>query len=336
MKKFIVFSISLLLGFSLFYWIYQQFEFGEIFFRFKFLSWRQITVLFLLGFYRLFAWVIRWQLVLKSMGFKRLSFKMLFSSRLAEMSLSYLTPGIRYGGEVIRIFVLKKKIGIPVNQGITSVIIDRLIDITAFGIFVFLGVFILFFQKNFFIAFLFFLIGFSTLLLIYLILQLLKSNKKIDRLIKFFHLNKLSQSNNLTKSFEIIKNGTLNFFKNYPKETFQGIILSCSTFLVGAIQISVFVKFLGEYCSFFNGILVKILNLFATLAPIPAGLGVFEAANILGFQISNLSPETGFSLTLMLRFLDLILVLAGALIILYYFTHRFFKFLTTNLKNKNN
>jgi uncharacterized membrane protein YbhN (UPF0104 family) len=110
MKKYFFFSFFLLLGISLFVWIYQQFDLENISLRFRFLNKEQVLILFFFTLYRFWAWVVRWQLILKSMGIKKIPGRILFGARLGEMSLSYLTPGLYYGGELIRIWVLKKEV----------------------------------------------------------------------------------------------------------------------------------------------------------------------------------------------------------------------------------
>jgi len=335
MRKFLLFSISLLLGISLFVWIYKQFDLEEIFLRFRFLNWQQVLVLFLLTFYRFYAWVLRWDLVLRGMGFKNLPFKTLFAARVGEMSLSYITPGIYYGGEIVRVLVLKKKAKISLPFSLASVICDRIIDITSFGVFAFFGFFVLFLGKYFLASFFFLILSLLPLLLIFLIFRLLKSNK-IEKLIRFFNINKISNSNNICQKAEITRKEIISFFKNSPKEIFQGMLFSCSAFIATSIQIMLFVHFLGEYCTFFKGVLVRILNLFSTLVPIPAGLGLFEGSNILGFKLLGLSVETGLGLTLLMRLFDISFVLIGFSIILYYLSYHIIKIFNKKVNNNHN
>ncbi len=334
MKKILLFSVSFLLGVSLIVLIYHRIDLRDIFLRFKFLTLTQIAVLFLLTLTKISIWVVRWKIILKRMGFSRLRFRSLFSARLGEMSLSYLTPGMYYGGEVVRLFALKKNTQVPLSSGIVSIVLDRIIEITSFGLFAFLGALILIFRRSLVGAFFYTLLGLVTLILVFLIFRLLKSDK-ISKLIKFFHLDKIKffgQTNdlNLTDRVTLIRGQTMDFFKNAPQAVFKGIILSLLGFITTVLQINFFIRFLGESSTFANAVLVRILTLFSGLIPIPATLGVYEGVSVLAFQNFHLTAETGLSFTLMTRLIDFSFVAAGLLIIIYYLTHHFFQMLNKN------
>ncbi|MBU4369843.1 flippase-like domain-containing protein, partial [Patescibacteria group bacterium] len=209
--------------------------------------------------------------------------------------------------------------------------------IFAFSIFAFLGVFVLFFQKNLFGGLFFTILGFLPLILVALIFRLLKSNKVIG-LTKFFRLHKIKffqqngEESNLAEKIKFIREGTIAFFQKSPKTIFYGIILSCFSFVMRAIQVVIFVRILGEFIPFTNALLIRILTLFSGMIPIPAMLGVYEGTNILAFQSVQLTAETGISFTLMTRLIDFSFVFVGLLIIAYYLTHHIFKF----FNGKNN
>ena len=337
MKKILLFSISLLFGLGLAIWLYANIDLRNIFLRFSFLTWGQIIVLFSLTLFKIIIWIFRWKFILKAMGWKRLSFKSLAAARLGEMTLSYLTPGIFYGGEIIRVFALKKSTNIPVPQGLISVVSERIIELFAFGILAFLGAFILFFQKNLLGGLFFTILGFLPLILTGLIFKLLKSNKVIG-LTKFFHLHKIKffkqngGENGLVEKVKFISKGIITFFQKSPKTVFKSIILSCFSFMLRAIQVFIFVRFLNEFIPFTNALLIRILTLFSGLVPIPAMLGIYEGTSILAFKSVQLSAETALSFTLMTRFIDFSFIFIGLLIIIYYLTHHVYKF----INGKNN
>ena len=340
MKKLFLFGISLLLGLLLVIWIYQQIGLRDISLRFGFLKWHQITALFLLTFCKILIWIFRWRLILKTMGFAKLPFKSLAGARLGEMALSYLTPGIYYGGEVVRVFALKKSTQISLPQGLASVIADRIIEIASFGVFAFIGVIILIFKKSLLGVLFFTILGLLPLLLTLLVFKLLKSDK-ILALIKFFHLNKVkifnqNNGNNLVAKVEFVREDVIKFFKRSPRVIFLSVILSCLGFCLRAIQIVLFVMFLGEFCPLSNALLMRILTLFSGLIPIPATLGVYEGVSVLAFQEFKLTAETGLSFTLMTRLIDFSFVMVGLFLIAYYLTHHLFSVLDQRQNNNHN
>lgn len=341
MRKILLFSISLLFGLSLAIWIYAHIDLRDVFLRFGFLTWGQIIVLFTLTLIKIIIWVFRWKLILKAMGFKNLPFKSLAGARLGEMALSYLTPGIYYGGEVVRVFALQKSTNVPMSQGWVSVISDRIIEIFAFGIFTFLGVFILFFQRNLLGGIFFIILGFLPLILVVLIFKLLISNK-VTGLIKLFRLDKIKfsqedeEENNLAEKVKFIREGIITFFQKSSKTVLYAIVLSCFSFIMRAIQIVIFVRILGEFIPFTSALLIRILTLFAGMFPVPAMLGVYEGVSILAFRSVQLTAETGLSFTLIDRLIDFSFVFVGLLVIVYYLTHHVFEFVNSknNIKKK--
>jgi uncharacterized protein (TIRG00374 family) len=170
------------------------------------------------------------------------------------------------------------------------------------------------------------------LILVYFIFQLVKS-KQIIKLVKFFHLEKLSPQKDLTTGLHSFQQQIAGFFKNSPHTVIKGILLSFSTFLAGAIQIYLFINFSGEFASIFDTILIRTLNLFSGLIPIPASLGIFEGINILGFQLLKLNSETGLGFTIIKRLIDFVFVISGLLVIGYYSFKKLYPFL--NKKNIN-
>lgn len=333
-KKFLLSCLSFILGLLLIVWVYQKFDLKEIFLRFGFLNWQQITALFLFTLIKFLIWTIRWQLILREIGFDQISFRKLFSARLGEMSLSYLTPGIYYGGEVVRLLAIKKQV--PILYGLVAIISERIIEITSFGLFTLCGVFILLLKQDFFGVFLFGILAIVPLALIFLIFRLLRYNQ-FSKLTKIFNFEKLNNSNydnnggqkeNLSGKMDFIKREVIIFFKRPSPIIFMTIILSFFSFLTGAIQLSIFLNFLGEHGNFFKIILIRILTLFSGTIPIPATLGVYEGVSVLAFQNYGLTAETALGFALITRLIDFIFVIVGLLIIGYYLTHKFLTFLS--------
>ena len=141
MKKIGALIISLAIGLLLIVLVYNKIGIGNIFLQIKILAWWQIAILFLLYFANVFIWIIRWKIILTAMGHKNLPFKLLSQARIGESALSYVMPGMYYGGEVIRMVALKKSNNVSVSQATISIIIDRVMETAGLGVFLFLGIF---------------------------------------------------------------------------------------------------------------------------------------------------------------------------------------------------
>ncbi len=333
MKKIVLFVLSFLIGILLVIWIYRHIGLDDIFLRFSFLVWWQVAILFFLVFLKILAWVIRWKMILKTIGFSNLPFRSLAGARLGEMALSYLTPGFYYGGEVVRVFVAKNKMGIPVFKGIISIVIERIIEIFSFFLFCLLGVFIIFLKGDWVNFAIFSGLSILPLIVLFLILKLIKSEKiisllklfKFDRL-KLFGNNQDNNKDGLAEKIREFNSEIIGFFKKSPQVAFWGVILSVFGFFVGALEMVYFAHFLKESLLLTDAVLIKIADTLSGAVPIPATLGIYEWVNVLVFQMVESSVETGLSFSLISRLIDFSFVSIGLLVVIYYFTHNLLGF----------
>lgn len=339
MRKIFLFSLSLIIGMTLLIWIYQRIGLEGVFLKFNFLGWWQILILFLLTLVRILIWTWRWQLILKAMGITHISFKSLSAARLGEMSVSYLTPGIYWGGEIVRILGLKNKKGIRLTKGIISVILDRLFDIAGFCLFIFFIILVFLLGNNFLGALALFLLGLGILAFFIFILKIFSSKKILIFLVKLFRLKKIKYINNLDLPDKIglISQEINSFFKKPALVIYPIILLSSISFFTGIFQLMFFLIFLKESYTFAGVLIMRVIIMVSSVLPIPANLGIYEGVSVLVFKGFGLTAETGLSFTLITRLIDFTFVALGIFLIIYYAAGYLIKFLNKNnhLNSKN-
>ena len=86
-----------------------------------------IVVVVGLAFVQLFVITYRWKLIIESQGDK-VSYKKLLAPKFVGFTVSFLTPGMYVGGEPVRAYLLKKNTGIRFSKGLSSIIIDKILD----------------------------------------------------------------------------------------------------------------------------------------------------------------------------------------------------------------
>ncbi|GEM_PF-1251812 len=335
MKKVILFSVSLVIGVALIVWIYQHIGLRGALLKFSDLLLWQMVALFLLALFKVVFWVARWWVVLKMMGFSNLSFRKLAAARLGEFAISYLTPGIYWGGEGIRIFALKNNFNIPLSKGLTSIILDRLFDVIGFCFFIFIGIVVFFFERNLnAVLFLGLLILLPSLLLIF-IFKFPGLERILSFLARIFRLEKIEYIKRNKESLRRVGRETVDFFRRPLLQVGTAVILTILGFFAGVCQIIFFLAFLGEHFSLFNSMIMKILIVISGFIPLPANLGALEGTNVLVFQGFHFTAETGLGFSLITRLVDFSFVILGILILIYYFGNYLFSKIMNNKKNNN-
>jgi len=330
MRKILLFTISLLIGIGLLVWIYQSIGLKGVFAKFSFFKGWQIFVLFLFTFIKILIWTWRWQLILQGLGCTKLPFKDLASLRLGEMSISYLTPGVYWGGEIVRVVGLKKKKNIPLSKGATSVILDRLFDMTGFCFFIFVGLLILLFSKNFVLAFVLLIFGLIAFLFLFIIFKVIGIERMLSFFVRVFRLEKIRYIRQRKHKIKGIGREATLFFKKSPVRTAVITVIAGLGFLISVYQLMFFLMVLGEAFSFYSSMVIKTSLLFGGIVPIPGNLGIFESISVLAFQGFKFSAETGLSFSLMMRLIDFSFIALGIFVLLYYSTGYIFNFLGKN------
>jgi len=318
MRKIILFSVSLIVGVFLTVWIYQHIGLKGVLLRFSDLLLWQMAALFILTFFKIIFWIIRWRIVLRTMGFGNLPFRKLAAARLGEFAVSYLTPGIYWGGEGVRIFVLKKFFNISLSKGVVSIILDRLFDIIGFCLFIFIGIIIFFLERNLnAVLFLAILVSLPVFLLFF-IFKFPGLERILNFLIKIFRLEKLEYVRRNGENLRGIGHSVTVFFERPLSQLGPIMVFTALSFFASVCQVMLFLSFLRESCSLFSGMVMRILMVVAGFVPLPANLGVLEGTNTLVFQWFHSTAETGLSFSLLTRLIDFSFVILGILILFYY------------------
>jgi len=317
-------------------WLYYRLGIEEVFSYIKALKAYQIFLLALFPILNLFLWSLRWRMVLESTGAKKPSLKPLFKARLGGMAVSYITPGANYGGELIRPLVIRKEAGISFKRGVTSLIIDRLIEGIVLGFLLVLGSTVFFAKGNVFWAV--FCLVFGSLIgfgfFLFLKVEVLK--KLLCWASKFSFLKKSSYK--ISQKIEFIGCRSHDFFRSPDKTFWFCVLLTLGYFLNLALQLKFFLFFVGRDIFFPEVIIARIITGFGGFFPTPASLGFYETAYVLGFSSIGLPLQLGLGFSLVNRFFDFIFVMLGMILMLPYLGKLIkptFRFLLINNNGKN-
>lgn len=311
MKKLLFFSISLLIGIGLFIWIGKTVGWQEIQRAFLvFTGWQGVVILALTVLMALVGtW--KWKEILKGEGVD-ISFGELWKIYLASFSMRYLVPMIIIGAELFQGYVLKERNKISWSKGMSSVIIDRILEWTANLAVVFIGI-IFFFHKIclpprnlgiiFGIAFFIFVIG---IFLFYF--KTFKRESMAKAVGKIFNHTLNNQPLEIEKEI-------FNFFKPKTKAMWKAFFLSFFRALIMYLRTWLLILFLGKSIGGFPALSILGFTYLAAMIPIPTSLGSHEAIQTFAFKSLGLGLSTATAFTMIIRGAELFIALIGIIIL---------------------
>jgi len=309
MNKTLAFFISLFIGIGLFVWIIEVVGWQEIKSSFLiFIGWQGITIIFL-SFLMLLAGSLKWQIILKSQGYK-LSQRQLFSPYLICFSMNYLFQIIVAGGDVFRTYILREKYSISWKNAVSSVIIDKILDLTCLIVSILAG-FVFFLLKIglpprnlaiFLGVFLFVLI--SGIGFFYF--KNFRKESIVKPLANFFEKKGLPHGEILE-----IEKETFRFFKIKNPVFWQGLGLSFLRVALTWLRTWMLIFFLGKTVGALTALSVLGFYYVAMFIPIPADLGVHETIQVFAFNSLGIGSAIAPAFTMIQRGAQLILAIIG-------------------------
>jgi len=304
MKTTIFSILSLLLGFALFFWLFNQIGWHGIKQSFSQLSGMGgIIALILAVFYTLFG-ALRWREILKNKGFY-FSAKELYGSYLASFAITYLAPLVFFGGEIFRGYILnqKKQEKNSLEKGIAASIIDGIFEYISEFLIVVCGIITLFFTINLRLNILYTLMSSIVLIILGIIFYYFFIKKK--SLIKIFF--KTNEHNHGT----IIEKEIISFF-DFKNHFFQkAVLFSFVKIMLRFFQYWILLEFLGGSVSLLFAVSTLGVSVLSMLPPVSADIGTHDFGLALLFEKMGLGREAGIVFASVIRGINLILSVFG-------------------------
>ncbi|MFH1174594.1 MAG: lysylphosphatidylglycerol synthase transmembrane domain-containing protein [archaeon] len=263
--------------------------------------------------------VFRWDVVLRSQHV-HIPFHRLFAYRLIGNAMSYLTPGPRVGGEPFQAAAMRKE-HISFTQSLSSIFIDRTVELSTSGIFFFIGIIVGFavIPSDWRTKTVLLLTGFLLLVFIFFFFrQVLRGKTVFHRMFRFFGLHKF-------KRFEQYEQKILDFefyiIKFYKKDRIHFLITLAISFLTWVAMFLEYYFLLQMFGITANiSVIFLIVSFvgFAYLLPLPMALGSLEAGQVSAFSLLRNSADTGIGVSLIIRAKDIFISMIGVAFMLIY------------------
>jgi len=316
MKKLGLFLVSLAIGIGLFVWVLKFVGVQELKNILDILiSWQGLVIFgFTLSIMLVSNW--RWKQIFEGEGVK-ISFRSLLGPYLAGFGVLYLAPILIWGGELLRVYILKKRNLISWPKAMSAVIIDRILEWTFNLAAIFFGISFFIYKIGLPSSKLFIIFGgiflIFVLAIFFFYFKALKKESIAKAIGKIF-IKKLD-GQPLDTEREIF-----DFFKPRNKSMYKAILLSFLRMVLIYFRAWVLVFFLGKNITWVSALIIFGFSYLAVMIPIPASLGSHEAIQTFVFKSLGLGISSAAGFTILIRATEIIFALLGIVILLQMWT----------------
>jgi len=291
-----------LIGILLFFLILSKVNFEELFLLFKNINTTYFIISIFISFSVLFLKALKWKLLIKSY---RIDYPLISSvyAWVVGFSFGLITPGRL--GDLYRSKFLTEKT--TLGKAMTTVILDRLIDILMLFLFSFIGIylFILYYATTVKI-----LAYVSLFFFIFLIFTIILTKKHIIKVLFRPVFNLFVPGKYKTKAknlFEEFYKGIL-IFKKRPRFVLISVIISLLSWIMCFFQYYVLSTSLNLSISFIFIFSIVPITILLDILPFSfSGLGTRDAALIFFFSFIQLSAEQAVSFSIAIFLVNYIL-----------------------------
>jgi uncharacterized protein (TIRG00374 family) len=306
--------LLILISLLLLIWIFRSVPLEQVWMALRQMNLSQIVIWMLVNIGIVVLVTGRWWVILRSLG-QPIPILLLICYRLASFAVSYFTPGPQFGGEPVQVLALRQRHDIPATTGTASVGLDRLLELVAnfsflvFGIAVFIrGTWLPSGWRNIGMLFGVLLLVFPLAYLILILAGLQPLNRLVDCLPQKIAQNWVST---VLRQVEVEMSA---FCVEHPWTMLKASLLSLIIWVSMICEYWLLTYFLGLRLSLLEVISALTAARLAILTPFLGGLGVLEFSQVWTLQNLGLASFYGISISLLIRFRDILLGLAGLII----------------------
>ncbi len=287
------------------------------------LTWKELTQFGLLPFcffvcislLNFGLYTLRWKIILGEMQKEvHISYFRLFLHRMSGFAMGYLTPAAQVAGEPVRVALLAHD-GISTNTATSSVVLDLAFEISAFLLYVTLGMVLALSTGvgagTFGVAAYIILGVFVTLMTLFFV-SVAKGWNVFHAFLQRPFFKKHKKIEVLAEWLLEVEGAMTHFFAGRSHTLVVVIVLSLMMTGFRAVEMGFIAFCFGQSITFSEAILLSTIPGLVLFIPVPGGLGLFEAsmtAMLVALGIGT--PAIAFTMIIRLR--DFIFITIGAL-----------------------
>jgi hypothetical protein len=261
---------------------------------------------------------LRWSVILRSRGHK-VKFGKLYVYRLIGQSINFFTPGPRVGGEPTQASLLGRH-GIEFTEGLSTIMIDKIIDTTTSGLLFIIGAILVSLHyalpEN---ARIYMGIGGIIFLFIMILFyQRMLNNKHFFlHIFRFFRLDRTKNKTlkTIEQKIEEIELIMIQFYKHDKKTFILSLLISLLGWVAMFAEYKLATTLLGLNLGFIQLFFIISFIGIAILFPIPMAVGVLEAGQVSAFNMVGLAGSGGVALAFLVRMKDFLWAIVGMILL---------------------
>lgn len=321
LKTTIFYTVSLLGAAILFIGTVKKVGWQDLLALISKLSLAKFLLLLLISFVFMFLGVVRWRLCLKTIG-SRPDWLTTTKALLADNAFSYLTPSAAFGGEPLRLQILKEKDKkVSWAKAAATVMIDKGLDSTTVLLMIVASVFFLFWHYSLpwliRISFLVFT-SFLVVLAIFLYYHIIRRRGCFILFFKLFRFHKSRLWPKIQGHITETEEALHHFFDYRSYQLWSAVALTIARYGLVILRAYLIILFLGNHFKFISVLVAVGVAYLVSFLPLPGGtLGGFEISQSFVFSLFNLGSQRGLAYALVLRSLDIIVVGLGIAVVLH-------------------
>ncbi|PKO16888.1 MAG: hypothetical protein CVU39_06625 [Chloroflexi bacterium HGW-Chloroflexi-10] len=296
--------VMLLMG-----WSFRQFSWADLTAIFLALHAGEIAILLFINIAIFSLFTVRWQILLVSMGAK-IGFYSLLAYRLVSFGISYFTPGPQFGGEPAQVVLLKQKHGLPTEMALSSVYLDRIIDLLVNLSVLVIGFFWLLaagIMEDRAAVFQFWWVVLLVSLPAAHLFSLYFKKLPFSALLEWIGYR--SKSQRVTGWARVVHQSEARigeYVQTRPQDFLKVLVVAAATWGLMILEYAVLLQFLGLELPLTGVWVAVIAARLAFLTPLPGGLGALEAAQVAAMQLLQVNPAFGIGAAVIIRLRDVI------------------------------
>jgi glycosyltransferase 2 family protein len=295
-------------------WSFSRAATGEILLVLRSLTGWEILALIGMNLILLFLFSARWWLILKVLH-GRLPYLRLSGYRLVGAAVSYITPGPQFGGEPLQVALLKRG-RVPMAAAVSSVFLDRVIELAANFSFLAVGILLLTMRGVGLASGAFLSPGSIALSLPLAYLAVIAAGKTPLTWLMNVIAGKIRLELG-TRAVDIItksESQMVDFCRRTPSVFWQAVGVTLFVWAGMLFEYHLALRFLGLPLSLPEVVMALTLARLSFLTPLPAGLGVLEAGQVFAMEMLGYPAAVGLALSAVIRTRDILIAFAGILV----------------------
>ncbi len=252
----------------------------------------------------------RWWAILRGQGYV-ISYLRLVGYRLATFSVSYFTPGPHLGGEPLQVLLLQRQAGVPMASAVTSVALDKLLEMVVNFSFLALGIAVVLHTGILGTTAAMGALALGLVLLALPLCLLLMMGAGWHPLKRSFELlpaclQRWPLWQRLAEAVYTGEQQATHLFRERPTSLLWALGASLLSWGALLMEYWLALRFLGLDATPVQLISIITAARVAILMPLPGGLGTLGASQVVMFEALGLNPAIGLSLALLAHARDVL------------------------------